>query len=144
MGKNKTSRMKTLKQAGQSFPKRIKKSKFIASAYIVQTEEEARNFIERIAGQHNKATHNAFAYRILRDQGIIINSNDDGEPRGTAGGSILFVIEKQNLVDVIFVVTRYYGGIKLGKGGLTRAYSTCTSELIKILGTTNTRSEKIS
>ncbi len=134
MGKKHSDVLFTISQAGQSYPLKIKKSKFITSACHVKTEYEAKEFIERIKKQHNKATHNAYAYRISLDGGILIDSDDDGEPGSTAGGSILFVLEQQNLANLVVIVTRYYGGVKLGKGGLVRAYSTSTSELIKHLG----------
>lgn len=128
----------TIKDAGQSYPLRIKKSKFISSISQIQSEKQANEFIQKICKQHKKANHNCYAYRILNNDGVIKglveNENDDGEPSGTAGNSILYVLKMQKLVNVVVIVTRYFGGIKLGKGGLTRAYSKSTSELIKTIG----------
>ncbi len=99
----------------------VKRSKFIGYAKPVVSVEEANNFIAEIKAKHWDATHNVYAY-ILREGGIKRYS-DDGEPQGTAGVPCLDVLEKENLVDVCVVVTRYFGGILLGGGGLVRAYS---------------------
>lgn len=99
----------------------VKRSRFIGYARPVKTVEEANAFIAEIKSKHWDATHNVFAY-ILRDGGIKRYS-DDGEPQGTAGVPVLDVLEKENLVDTAVVVTRYFGGILLGGGGLVRAYS---------------------
>jgi len=100
----------------------IRKSRFIGHIQPVQTEEEATAFIERIKKEHWNATHNCFAYMIgERDE--IQKQSDDGEPSGTAGKPILEVIRNQKLKNVAIVVTRYFGGILLGAGGLIRAYS---------------------
>lgn len=101
------------------------KSEFIGYIAPVKTNEEAVAFIESIKAQHRKARHNCYAY-VLRDR-MISRYSDDGEPQGTAGPPILDVIQKSGLTDVCIVVTRYFGGILLGKGGLTRAYSTGAS-----------------
>src|SRR6056297_189976 len=132
MKKSKKKKQKTIKQAGQSYPLKIKNSKFIASIYPVKTEKEAKDFLKRIKDKFNDATHNVYAYRIMTEEGIFQRANDDGEPHGTAGGSILYVLEMQKLINLIVVVTRYYGGKKLGKGGLMRAYTKSTSDLIKL------------
>ena len=99
----------------------VKRSRFIGYAKPVTTVEEANAFIAEIKSKHWDATHNVYAY-ILRDGGVKRYS-DDGEPQGTAGVPVLDVLEKENLVDVCVVVTRYFGGILLGGGGLVRAYS---------------------
>ncbi|WP_179031872.1 YigZ family protein [Paenibacillus kribbensis] len=100
----------------------IRKSRFIGHIQPVQTEEEATVFIERIKKEHWNATHNCSAYMIgERDE--IQKQSDDGEPSGTAGKPILEVIRNQKLKNVAIVVTRYFGGIMLGAGGLIRAYS---------------------
>ncbi|ASR48549.1 MULTISPECIES: YigZ family protein [Paenibacillus] len=100
----------------------IRKSRFIGHIQPVQTEEEATAFIERIKKEHWNATHNCSAYMIgERDE--IQKQSDDGEPSGTAGKPILEVIRNQKLKNVAIVVTRYFGGIMLGAGGLIRAYS---------------------
>lgn len=97
-----------------------KKSEFIGNIAPVKTEEAAIAFIEEIRKQHRKATHNCYAY-ILRDNNIGRHS-DDGEPSGTAGAPMFEVLKKEELTDICCVVTRYFGGIKLGGGGLVRAY----------------------
>ena len=98
-----------------------KKSRFIGYAKHVETEEEAMAFVNEIKQKHWDATHNVYAY-VLRD-GMTRRYSDDGEPQGTAGIPTLDVILKENVVDVCVVVTRYFGGILLGGGGLVRAYS---------------------
>lgn len=107
------------KQAQSSFTE--KHSEFIGYIAPVSTNEQAVEFIEKIRSMHRKATHNVYAY-ILRDNNISRYS-DDGEPQGTAGLPVLDVLKKRNLTDVCIVVTRYFGGILLGGGGLVRAYS---------------------
>ncbi len=98
-----------------------KKSRFIGYAMPVKTSQEALDFIAKIKSKHYDATHNVSAY-IIKDENIKRYS-DDGEPQGTAGVPSLDVLEKQGLVNVCVVVTRYFGGIMLGAGGLVRAYS---------------------
>lgn len=98
-----------------------KKSEFIGFIAPVSTEDEAVEFINEIRAMHRKATHNCYAY-ILRENGIARHS-DDGEPSGTAGVPIYEVLRKEGLSDVACVVTRYFGGIMLGAGGLVRAYT---------------------
>ncbi len=100
----------------------IKKSRFIAHVAPVVSVEEAEAFINEIKTKHWDATHNVYAY-LIGHQGLIQKASDDGEPSGTAGKPILDVIKNKNLQDVVVVVTRYFGGIKLGAGGLIRAYS---------------------
>lgn len=99
----------------------VKRSRFIGYAKPVTTVQEANDFISEIKSKHWDATHNVYAY-ILREGGVKRYS-DDGEPQGTAGVPVLDVLEKEGLVDVCVVVTRYFGGILLGGGGLVRAYS---------------------
>lgn len=98
-----------------------KKSKFIGYVKPVKTQQEAVNFINSIKSKHWDATHNVSAY-VLRENNIQ-RSSDDGEPSGTAGVPVLDVLIKEHLVDVCVVVTRYFGGVLLGAGGLIRAYS---------------------
>ena len=100
----------------------IKKSKFIAHVKHVETEESAREFLQAIRKKYFDATHNCSAW-ILGEGGNLQKSNDDGEPGGTAGNPILETIKKNDLTNTAVVVTRYFGGIKLGAGGLIRAYS---------------------
>ncbi|MDE6731691.1 MAG: YigZ family protein [Oscillospiraceae bacterium] len=98
-----------------------KKSEFIGYLAPVETEEQAVEFINEIRAMHRKATHNCYAY-ILRENSTARHS-DDGEPSGTAGVPIYEVLRKEELCDVACVVTRYFGGIMLGAGGLVRAYT---------------------
>jgi uncharacterized YigZ family protein len=100
----------------------IKKSRFIGHAKPVESEEEAAHFIEAIKKEHKTATHNCSAY-VIGDRDQIQKQSDDGEPSGTAGMPILEVIKHQGLKNIAIVVTRYYGGIMLGAGGLIRAYT---------------------
>lgn len=97
-----------------------RKSRFIGAIAPVETEEEALDFIAQIKHQHRDATHNTYAY-VLKNG--VKRYSDDGEPQGTAGVPMLDCLEKEGLVDVAVVVTRYFGGILLGAGGLVRAYS---------------------
>ena len=100
----------------------VNKSKFLAHVRHVETEEAARDFVQMIRKKYFDATHNCSAW-VLGLRGDKQKSNDDGEPGGTAGNPILETIKKNELTDCAIVVTRYFGGIKLGAGGLIRAYS---------------------
>ncbi len=100
----------------------IEKSTFIGYAKPIKTEEEAVEFINEIKKKHKDARHNVWAYTVGKSMNIQRYS-DDGEPQGTAGIPTLEVIKKEDLRDVVVVVTRYFGGIKLGAGGLVRAYT---------------------
>jgi uncharacterized YigZ family protein len=111
----------------------IQKSRFIGYVKRVETEEEAQAFIQEIKKKHFDATHNCSAY-LIGEHDQIQKANDDGEPSGTAGIPILEVLKKQQLKDTAVVVTRYFGGIKLGAGGLIRAYGNTTSQAIKATG----------
>jgi len=110
-----------------------KKSTFIGYIKRVNTEEEARDFVNEIKSMHKEATHNVYAYVVGENRGIQRYS-DDGEPQGTAGIPVLEVIKKNDLTDVVVVVTRYFGGILLGGGGLIRAYSKGASTAIEEAG----------
>ncbi|WP_026581056.1 YigZ family protein [Bacillus sp. J33] len=111
----------------------IEKSRFIAYVSRAETEEEAQDFIQTIKKKHSNATHNCSAY-LIGENDQIQKANDDGEPSGTAGVPILEVLKKKQLKDTAVVITRYFGGIKLGAGGLIRAYSKATSEGLKAAG----------
>ena len=104
----------------------ISKSRFIAHCARAETEEEAITFINKIKKEHHSATHNCSAY-LIGEHDQIQKANDDGEPSGTAGVPMLEVLKKQHLKDAVVVVTRYFGGIKLGAGGLVRAYGKATT-----------------
>lgn len=107
--------------------KTIEKSQFITTARHISSEEEAQNFIAEMRKKYADATHNCYAY-VADRLGNCLRFSDDGEPSGTAGMPILDVIRNKKLYETAVVVTRYFGGIKLGAGGLVRAYSGCASE----------------
>lgn len=100
----------------------INKSKFIGYAKPIDSEQDAIEFINEIRAKHRDATHNVYAY-VFGENNNIQRYSDDGEPSGTAGIPVLEVIKKEDLRNVVVVVTRYFGGIKLGAGGLVRAYT---------------------
>ena len=106
----------------KSFELEINKSRFIAYKLELNTLDEVKPFLERLKKEHKKARHVCYAYVFNRDV-ISEKCSDDGEPGGTAGYPILNVIKKKNLTNVLVAVVRYFGGIKLGAGGLTRAYT---------------------
>ncbi|HZG74175.1 MAG TPA: YigZ family protein [Chondromyces sp.] len=120
----------------------IQKSRFIAYVNRVKTEEEAQQFIQEIKKKHWNATHNCSAY-MIGENNQIQKAHDDGEPTGTAGIPMLEVLKKKGLKDTAVVVTRYFGGIKLGGGGLIRAYSKATSEGIDAIGVVERRLMRI-
>lgn len=101
-----------------------KKSRFIANIFYVENSDQAQEYIKQIKKKYNDAKHNCFAYAIeTGDGGIAVKYNDDGEPQGTAGSPMLKLVLEQGLSNILVVVTRYFGGILLGTGGLVRAYS---------------------
>ncbi|GAA0747716.1 YigZ family protein [Clostridium oceanicum] len=110
-----------------------KKSVFIGRSKRVHNEEEAKKFIEEVKSMEKEARHNVYAYIIGENMGIQRYS-DDGEPQGTGGVPVLDVIKKNEVKDIAVVVTRYFGGVLLGKGGLVRAYSKGASISIKSAG----------
>ena len=120
---------RTIKEDGQ-VQEEIKKSRFICHAKRVYSEAEARDFITAIKKEHYKATHNCSAF-IVGERSEIKRTSDDGEPSGTAGVPMLGVLENHNLTNVCVVVTRYFGGIKLGAGGLIRAYAGSVALAVK-------------
>ena len=108
----------------------VKKSKFICNLIKVKSHEEAENTIKEIRKRFHDARHNCIAYRVLEGEQIIEKSSDDGEPSGTAGGPMLNILQKNNLCNIVVIVTRYFGGILLGTGGLVKAYSDVTLDAI--------------
>ena len=122
----------TIKQA-HSIENVISKSRFIAYIKPVSTENEAKAFIDEIKTKHKDATHNCSAYTVGPEMNIQ-KANDDGEPSGTAGIPMLEILKKLDIHNVCVVVTRYFGGIKLGAGGLIRAYSGAVRDVIYDMG----------
>ncbi len=108
----------------------IKKSKFISFVFYVQTEAEIKFHLEKLNKTYADATHICYAYVVL-DNGVKEKAVDNGEPSGTAGKPILDCIKKQNFVNMLVAVVRYFGGIKLGAGGLVRAYSQSAKSVIE-------------
>ena len=108
-----------------------RKSKFIANIFYVETKEEAEKIIQENKKRYHDARHNCFAYRVIENDRIIDRARDDREPSGTAGAPMLNILVKNMLCNVLVIVTRYFGGILLGTGGLVRAYSEVTNNVIK-------------
>ncbi|QIZ10616.1 YigZ family protein [Priestia megaterium] len=125
-------RYHTVKQTGEH-EIIIQKSRFIAHIKRTESEAEAQEFIQTLKKKYWDATHNCSAY-LIGEHDQIQKANDDGEPSGTAGVPILEVLKKRKLKDTVVVVTRYFGGIKLGAGGLIRAYGKATSEGLDAVG----------
>ncbi|MGQ5513271.1 YigZ family protein [Streptococcus anginosus] len=130
---------RTIKEDGQ-VQEEIKKSRFVCHIKRVTTEDEARNFIQAVKKEHYKATHNCSAF-ILGERSEMKRSSDDGEPSGTAGVPMLGVLENHQLTNVCAVVTRYFGGIKLGAGGLIRAYAGSVALAIKEIGSVHIKEQ---
>ena len=111
----------------------IKKSVFTCTLIPVNSIEEVNENLKLIRKKYYDATHNCYSYILTdKDNNFLIKASDDGEPSQTAGVVILDVLKKNDLTNILAVVTRYFGGIKLGAGGLVRAYSSSTSEAVKI------------
>ncbi|MCX4189217.1 YigZ family protein [Methylophaga sp. OBS3] len=109
----------------------IKKSRFIGFALPCSSEQQAMQHLRKIAGQHANANHLAFAWRIRQPEGFITERfYDAGEPSGTAGRPILAPMQGENLINAVVAVVRYFGGVKLGTGGLTRAYGNAAKDAI--------------
>ncbi len=108
----------------------IKKSKFMAFCFEVQNEHEAQRLVKDYQKKYADATHVCYAYKLKSTAKM----SDDGEPQGTAGKPIFDLITLKNLTNTLIIVVRYFGGIKLGAGGLTRAYSNSANEVIKLAG----------
>ena len=109
----------------------VKKSKFICNLIKIETQEEAEEQIKKIKKKYHDARHNCVAYRVQENDTIVEKASDDGEPSGTAGGPMLNILQKNNICNVLVVVTRYFGGTLLGTGGLVRAYTAATIEGLK-------------
>lgn len=110
-----------------------KKSKFIANMFYIETMEEADRIIKETKRKYHDARHNCFAYILeTGGEGLLVKYNDDGEPSGTAGAPMLNIIANEGLSNVLVIVTRYFGGILLGTGGLVRAYSEAVKEALKL------------
>jgi len=112
----------------------IKKSRFICHLKRIADQEEAREFIARVKKKHYKARHNCSAFIVKEDGHVLERSSDDGEPSGTAGIPMLEALKNKELTNVCAVITRYFGGVKLGAGGLIRAYAGSVSSTIQELG----------
>lgn len=124
--------MKTITEQYQ-FIQEIKKSKFICTLIPINSLDEINENLKSIRKKYYDATHNCYSYILNNNDGsITIKASDDGEPSQTAGVVILDVLQKNSLTNILAVVTRYFGGIKLGAGGLVRAYSSSTSGAVKL------------
>ncbi len=124
--------MRMIRQSG-SRELEIRKSRFVCTLARAADEAEAVEFIARHRRAHRDATHNCTAY-VVGEHGEIAKSSDDGEPAGTAGVPMLEVLTRRRLTGVVAVVTRYFGGVKLGAGGLVRAYSQAVAETVDAVG----------
>lgn len=115
----------------KSYEEKIKGSRFIANIFPISSKDDVESVLAKVRKEYYDATHNCYAY-IIGSNGLEYRANDDGEPSGSAGNPILFAIKKYKISDVLVVVTRFYGGTKLGVGGLARAYGGVTEEVIKL------------
>lgn len=115
----------------QSCEEIIKKSRFIGVIVPCSNEKQVMDVLKKLFAEHPHATHIAFAYRIKNAYGLLYRFHDAGEPTGTAGKPIYQHLEGKQLINVLVAVIRYYGGIKLGAGGLTRAYGGCAKKVIE-------------
>lgn len=107
-----------------------KKSKFIANAFYIESTSEAENYIQNINKKYFDSKHNCYAFSIYNENGIINRFSDNGEPSGTAGGPILNILNSKKITNTLIIVTRYFGGILLGTGGLVKAYSLATENAL--------------
>ena len=115
----------------QTSEETIKKSRFIGMIMACDSENAVFDTLKKCHQTHPNANHIAFAYRVKTDKGLVCRFNDAGEPTGTAGKPIYQHLEGKQLINVLIVVVRYFGGVKLGAGGLTRAYGNAASKVIK-------------
>lgn len=111
----------------------VKKSKFIAEVFYVENEAQAEQKLQEVVKREHSAKHHCYSYRVL-EESLIQRMSDDGEPSGTAGNPMLTILQGRELVNVLVIVTRYFGGILLGTGGLVRAYSDATIEALNRAG----------
>ena len=109
---------------------KIKKSIFIATIFPISSEAEFKARLQEIKKDFSKASHNAWAYRFIASDKILSDFHDDGEVKGTAGRILMQHLEKKSLINILLVITRFYGGINLGKGGLIRSYSRTAMDLL--------------
>lgn len=116
----------------------IKRSRFLCAIAPAGSEQEAQEFVRQVRREHPDATHNCFAY-VIGPEGRLHRASDDGEPGGTAGTPMLQVLLAREVRDTVAVVTRYYGGVQLGAGGLARAYSGAVSAALDAVGTQERR-----
>lgn len=125
--------MKKFKTIKEQYSSEIveKKSKFIANLFRVDTKEEAENIIKQINRKYFDARHNCYAYIVIENDNIVEKCSDDGEPSGTAGAPMLAILKKNELANILVIVTRYFGGVLLGTGGLVRAYSQATMQAMQ-------------
>ena len=108
-----------------------KKSRFIANIFHINNKEEAEDIIRQVNKEYFDARHNCYAYILIENQVRIEKCSDDGEPSGTAGAPMLTILKKNELANILVIVTRYFGGILLGTGGLVRAYSQVLTEVLQ-------------
>lgn len=123
-----------LLQSGRGMKVVIKKSQFIATAYKITKVEEKGELLDKVKREMKKATHNAWALRCETPTGIWEDSSDDGEVSGCAGRPIMTILQQLQIVNVLVIVTRYYGGINLGPAGLIKAYSSTAKQLLENIG----------
>lgn len=129
--------LRSIRRSGE-FELEIKKSRFLCALTRVETDEEVRDFVQARRKQHFSARHHCSAF-VLGDAGQVQRSSDDGEPAGTAGVPMLEVLRKRGLTNTAAVVTRYFGGVKLGAGGLIRAYGRAVADAIDAVGVVERR-----
>lgn len=108
-----------------------KKSKFIANIFYVETVEQVESILKEIRKKYFDARHHCYAYRVIENENIREKSSDDGEPGGTAGAPMMNILKKNEMVNVLVIVTRYFGGTLLGTGGLIRAYTDATLKALE-------------
>ncbi len=128
-------KFKTLKRPGQA-ERSFRNSTFIGYAFPISDEDDAKIFIKKIKDRHNDADHNVSAYRINKGDVLAMKYDDDGEPAGSSGKPVFKILEMKDLSNVVVIVSRYFGGVKLGFGGLTRAYRETAIEAIENAGIT--------